>query len=114
MKLLAIISPVVIPLSGHCPTSAQNLLPDLVIQNVTLTPPQPVSGLPVMVTATITNIGNAPAGMFVVATSLEPGSVYVAATGNGLLRANYDRPTSPTGRPAALSSCRAAPALSPP
>lgn len=58
--------------------------PDLVIENVVLSPAQPVPNQPFSATVTVRNLGGAAAGQFAVAATFQPGGVYSSAFVNSL------------------------------
>ena len=48
----------------------------MVIENVTMNPPQPIPGQPFLANVSLRNAGSAPTGPFTVGASFEPGAVY--------------------------------------
>lgn len=52
--------------------------PDIVIDNVTLQPPQPVPNQPFTAMVTVRNAGGAAAGQFAIAATFQPGGVYAS------------------------------------
>jgi ABC-type branched-subunit amino acid transport system substrate-binding protein len=72
------------PTPAFTATSSLPPNPDLVIDTVVLSPPQPIPGQPFTATVTIRNAGGGAAGRFAVAATWEPGSVYTSAFVEGL------------------------------
>jgi ABC-type branched-subunit amino acid transport system substrate-binding protein len=63
------------PQGGVTPTPALEVA-DIVIENVTMTPPRPVPGQPFLANVSLRNVGSVASGPFTVGASFEPGAVY--------------------------------------
>lgn len=81
---LPVIQPVIVttPIVAGTPAPSNGV--DLIVSNIVLSPAQPVPGQAFAAQVTVSNIGNAAAGAFVVGTTFEPGSVPASATVNSL------------------------------
>ncbi|NJL95413.1 MAG: SH3 domain-containing protein [Anaerolineae bacterium] len=78
-------TPTPAPTNTPAPTEAA---PDIIVENVTLNPPRPISGQPFTATVTVRNTGTAPVGLFAVAASWEPGAVFASFVFENGLGAN--------------------------
>lgn len=76
---LMTIQPVPIPPTPTQAATAAPNEPDIVIDNVVLSPAQPVPNQPFTATVNVRNAGGAAAGQFAIAATFQPGGVYASA-----------------------------------
>jgi len=84
LATVPIIQPPPSPTPAATPTPTVPPNPDIVIDNVTLSPAQPIPGKPFTATVTVRNAGGGAAGRFAVAATWQPGAIYTASFVEGL------------------------------